>query len=299
MNFQEAKKIKITDILSDLNYLPRRNYSNGNTSYLSPFRDEKTPSLFVHDEKNIFYDFSSGVGGSVIEFVCNLYHILPVDALRKIEEFSVSVSLPFPNKQAAIALRSNKACDYSDKLEVLRIDVIIEQALIHYISRRGINISIAKTYLQECHYTRGINQFYSLAFANDVNGYELNSHSSKTNKSFKSCHGRKYQTTIPGTDISLNVVHVFEGFFDFLSYLQHTLQTKPKEMCIILNSVAMLSNISGLLKTYSLINVYFDNDAAGEHAYNTLCNSHPNTINQAKLIYPGFKDYNLWLVNRK
>ncbi len=299
MNFKEAKKIKITDILSELNYSPRRNYSNGNTSYLSPFRDEKTPSLFVHDEKNIFYDFSSGKGGSVIEFVCNLYHILPVDALLKIEKFSLSVSLSVPDKQSALPFRSNKAIDNTDKLEVLRIDVIIEQALIHYIIRRGINITIAKTYLQECHYKRGTNQFYSLAFANDVNGYELNSHSFRTNKSFKSCHGRKYQTTIPGTDKSLNVAHVFEGFFDFLSYLQHTSQTKPKEICIILNSVAMLSNITGLLMTYSLIKVYFDNDAAGEHAYNTLSNSHPNTINQAKLIYPGFKDYNLWLISRK
>ncbi len=36
---------------------------------LSPFTNEKTPSFYVNDQKGIFKDFSSGMGGDVIKFV--------------------------------------------------------------------------------------------------------------------------------------------------------------------------------------------------------------------------------------
>lgn len=36
---------------------------------LSPLKDEKTPSFSIRNDSNIFYDFSSGQGGTVINFV--------------------------------------------------------------------------------------------------------------------------------------------------------------------------------------------------------------------------------------
>ena len=35
---------------------------------LSPFKEERTPSFSVSPVKNMFYDFSSGIGGNVIKF---------------------------------------------------------------------------------------------------------------------------------------------------------------------------------------------------------------------------------------
>src|ERR1019366_2340490 len=36
---------------------------------LSPFSEEKTPSLFVNDQKKMWFDFSSGKNGDVFDFV--------------------------------------------------------------------------------------------------------------------------------------------------------------------------------------------------------------------------------------
>ena len=36
---------------------------------LSPFQQEKTPSFFVNDEKQAWFDFSSGLNGNIFDFV--------------------------------------------------------------------------------------------------------------------------------------------------------------------------------------------------------------------------------------
>ncbi len=36
---------------------------------LSPFNKEKTPSFFVNDQKQAWFDFSSGKNGSIFDFV--------------------------------------------------------------------------------------------------------------------------------------------------------------------------------------------------------------------------------------
>lgn len=41
---------------------------------LSPFTDEQTPSFSVHPDKNVFHDFSSGIGGTVIRFAMTYHH---------------------------------------------------------------------------------------------------------------------------------------------------------------------------------------------------------------------------------
>lgn len=40
---------------------------------LSPFKDEKTPSFSVNDEEHIFFDYSSGKGGNILNFIM-AYH---------------------------------------------------------------------------------------------------------------------------------------------------------------------------------------------------------------------------------
>ena len=36
---------------------------------LSPFNQEKTPSFFVNDQKQAWFDFSSGKNGSIFDFI--------------------------------------------------------------------------------------------------------------------------------------------------------------------------------------------------------------------------------------
>ena len=39
---------------------------------LSPFNKEKTPSFFVNDQKQAWFDFSSGKNGSIFDFVMEI-----------------------------------------------------------------------------------------------------------------------------------------------------------------------------------------------------------------------------------
>ena len=46
---------------------------NGEMFGLSPFREENTPSFSITPDTQLFYDFSSGIGGNVLTFI-QKYH---------------------------------------------------------------------------------------------------------------------------------------------------------------------------------------------------------------------------------
>ena len=96
---------RIEEVIGDFVQLKR---SGSNLKGLSPFTAERTPSFFVSPAKQIFKDFSSGKGGSVITFLMELEAMTYPEALRwlarryniEIEEEEVN-----PEQQAAADLR--------------------------------------------------------------------------------------------------------------------------------------------------------------------------------------------------
>ena len=63
----EAKQIDLVDYLAALGHQPQK-IRNQDYWYLSPFRDEKTPSFKVNRSKNVWYDHGIGKGGNLIDF---------------------------------------------------------------------------------------------------------------------------------------------------------------------------------------------------------------------------------------
>lgn len=53
---------------------------------LSPFTNEKTPSFYVNDQKGIFKDFSSGLGGDIIKFVQETERLEFMEAVAQLAE---------------------------------------------------------------------------------------------------------------------------------------------------------------------------------------------------------------------
>ena len=53
---------------------------------LSPFTNEKSPSFYVNDQKRIFKDFSSGIGGDVISFVMETERLSFMEAVEKLAD---------------------------------------------------------------------------------------------------------------------------------------------------------------------------------------------------------------------
>ncbi|MCB9972220.1 MAG: DNA primase [Hyphomonas sp.] len=67
---------------------------------LSPFTNEKTPSFYVNDQKRIFKDFSSGMGGDVISFVMETERLTFMEAVEKLAE-EAGMQLPKASPEAA------------------------------------------------------------------------------------------------------------------------------------------------------------------------------------------------------
>src|ERR1700755_3681430 len=52
---------------------------------LSPFQQEKTPSFTVNDQKQFYYDFSSGKHGNIFDFVMETEGVSFVEAVERLD----------------------------------------------------------------------------------------------------------------------------------------------------------------------------------------------------------------------
>ena len=69
MNYEEIRRrISIRAYLAVRGIKPRRERGN-RSMYLSLLREERTPSFSVSYDKNLWHDFGTGEGGSIIDLV--------------------------------------------------------------------------------------------------------------------------------------------------------------------------------------------------------------------------------------
>ena len=66
-SYKEAKQIDLVEYLSGLGFKPAKIRGN-NYWYLSPLRDEKTPSFKIDRKINCWYDHGIGKGGNLVDF---------------------------------------------------------------------------------------------------------------------------------------------------------------------------------------------------------------------------------------
>lgn len=74
------ERIKMSDILLKYNFEPNRS-----GFIYCPFHNEKTPSLKIYKHDRGWYCFGCGKGGSVIDFVMNLFRLNLGQAISKID----------------------------------------------------------------------------------------------------------------------------------------------------------------------------------------------------------------------
>lgn len=84
MNIKELNRIPIKDYLAGRGLHPKRDKGYYGM-YFSPFRIEKTPSLKVDFDKNLWIDFGSGEEGTLIDMVMKLQGCSFKEAAEKLE----------------------------------------------------------------------------------------------------------------------------------------------------------------------------------------------------------------------
>lgn len=131
MNISELiERIDILEYISQFCELEDK--QNGEYWGLSPLKDERTPSFSVTPELQRFYDFSTGKGGNVLDFVCHYYKCdfrKGYDILKEYAGVDEEISNERPKRlQATEIAKRFKASDRKQKESksvVLREDYMI------------------------------------------------------------------------------------------------------------------------------------------------------------------------------
>ena len=286
MNYEEIKRhISIRAYLAARGILPQ--WERGNRGmYLSPLRKERTASFSVSYDKNLCHDFGTGEGGSIIDLVARMEGCSEIEAARRLNERNTGTFVPL----SVEPLRANEPTP--SRLAILSDRELTHPALLGYLTGRGIDPAIARTYCREVRYTIGGKEYFAIGFRNDAGGWELR------NPLFKGSSTPKNITTL---DNSSDTAMVFEGFIDFLSYLSLKGNLSPSIDTAVLNSVTNLQKAVPFLARHSVIHAFLDNDDAGRKALARLEESVPSSeVIDQSVFYRDYKDLNdYWQEKRR
>lgn len=276
LSCSEAKQKDLVDYLSGLGHDPSK-ISGKNYWYLSPLRTEKTASFKVDRKLNCWYDHGLGKGGNLIDFGI-IYHQCSVKQF--LEKFTASFS---PHRQPFTVGKINE----DPALKIISVNRITSLVLFRYLDQRRIDISVAEKYCKEVIFTINKKEFTAIGFSNDKGGFELR------NSWFKGSSSPKTITSFKNGSKHLSV---FEGFFNFLSFLGiQNLQSNGMDF-LVLNSVSFFNASRPLMEQYEYIHLYLDRDRTGQN-FTRLAQSINNKYQDESRLYNGYKDINAWIMH--
>ena len=177
----------------------------------------------------------------------------------------------------------------------LRVGELSSPALIAYLQERGINIELAKRECRELRFMNADKPYFAIGFPNMTGGYEVR------NRYFKGCVAPKDITHIRQQGEPRNVCYLFEGFMDYLSFLTIRTSNHPdhprlsEQDYMVLNSVSNIGKAEQLLRQYSRIGSFLDNDHAGRNAYDNLKRILGDRLQDMSIHYAGYNDLNEYL----
>lgn len=282
MTTKEINSIKISDYLKTIGINPvKEKISTG--LFNSPFREDKNPSFKVDYQKNQWYDFSSGFGGSLIDLIMKIHQCNCSEAIR----FAETVLAVKCHVTPSFSFQGRPSYTHTQTIVISEVGKLNHPSLLQYLQYRAIDLTIATQYLSEVHYSIGDKKYFGIGFENDLHGYEIR------NKYFKGGCSPKSITTIDNNHPSC---FVFEGFMDYLTYLTLNSIPKPEENVLVLNSVIHLSKAADFLKRHTAVHCYLDNDNAGVNALDRIKEMGIIEVVDHSSEYHPYKDLNEYLM---
>ncbi len=280
------KNISIKNYLAERGVTPSKETAK-DSSYLSPLRNEKTPSFHVDHDKNLWFDFGIGEGGSIIDLVMRLDGCSVGEAFRKLEYDNY-----YMNNSQLMKIESSYSKERSSHI-IESVGMIENPNLINYLKERKIDLEVANSYCREVHYSLNDKSYYAIGFENDKGGWELR------NKFFKSSSAPKAITS----DIDFGRdCYIFEGFMDLLSYKtmeKHRGVTTQLYDFVVLNSVSLLSEIViNYISCAGKIHTFLDNDAGGDRTRKKLESHFEDNLINRSTEYSECNDLNEYLMTK-
>ena len=282
MNSKDINRFPIREYLAGLNIYPakERGYYG---MFHSPFREDNDASMKVDYNKNLWIDYGSNEGGTLIDLVMRIESCSAREAMQKLEQhLSGTPSFSFQgNNPLKEEVKPEPA------IQITGVATLSNSSLVDYLRERKINIDVAKLHCKEIAYSVNGKPYFAIGFPNDAGGYELR------NKYFKGCTSKAITSHTTGQ----NTCQVFEGFMDYLSFLTMKNRQQSPADVIILNSLTNLPKAVNALAGYKSIALFLDNDEAGKRAVQNLRSVYKEVIDQSA-HYANRKDLNEYLCNR-
>lgn len=279
MTTQEAKNIDLQYYFFSLGFEPKKVRQN-TFWYYSPFREETTPSFKI--QGNLWHDFGSGEGGTIIDFGTKYF------------QCSISDFLKILRDKSKIVLNSHSSFSQLDAnlgLTIKKVKPLQNKALLDYLASRSIEISIAQKYCQEMYYVTNGKHYFGLCFRNDKGGYEIR------NKYFKGSTTPKCYTHLKFSQVHLLVL---EGFMDFLSALtMYQCFDKPPFDILVLNSLSLFKQTTAVLQSYESVLLLLDTDDSGRKVTEEIRQINPTKIKDISYFLETYKDVNDYLMNNQ
>ena len=301
MTIDEIKSASLISYLAVHNYTLVKQHGH-KFWYLSPLHEEKNASFKVDSNTNLWYDFGLSKGGNIITLVKEMNPALSMhEVLKKLESEILTYGLlkkGITVDNSTLPLRTAFDSNVVNKSDDTIIECLIPIGHYHlrnYLQMRRIDLSVAEIYCREVHYKlpHTGKSYYGISFENVEGGMEVR------NRFFKRCIGKKsYSYIRKDVSLSSNECCVFEGFFDFLTYM--TLKKRGDSLIcidqesdyIILNSVAVVKRTFDVLKQYSVIHCFLDNDKAGHDTMKIIKAEFPDSSVDESYRYSGYEDIN-------
>ncbi len=288
--YEEKGVLLSTPIEAVLSFYGKDTSHDRTYHYFSPFREETNRSFHVNPRKNVWYDFGFAEGGGVLSLIVKLSGCSNEEAFDILAQMNTSF-IP------SYAYRSPSSARKEPERSIV-IDHIAKEfrrrSLLRYASERGISKETLDRYCVQVIYHSVYSPNFkhaAIGFINQSGGYVLRSNS------VKKCSASDI-SIIPGVE-QADTVAVFEGFFDFLSWIEDQgIDQLPCDICV-LNSVSNLKRALEFLSSHKEIHLYLDNDRAGSDAaaqIECFCVNDDTRVVSMSHLFDGYKDYNEMLI---
>ncbi|MFW0736446.1 toprim domain-containing protein [Flavobacterium sp. T12S277] len=290
-NCKIANQIDLVEYLETLGYEPLK-IKNQDYWYLSPFRNENTPSFKVNQKLNSWYDHGIGKGGNVVDFGIEYFRCTVSEFLQLLNGNSISsgVSLSSKNDKRQFSnsrIANEKKDNPLDKIVIVDVRTLESKALLDYLDKRSISQEIARHYCKEIDFYLNNRKHTAIGFQNISGGYELR------NENFKGSSSPKDITFI---DNQAKSVVVFEGFFDYLSYkMMNQKSVNLQTNSLILNSLSFFNKSVQLMEKHERVDLYLDRDSGGLKFTREALQRDSTKYTDQSFLYEQKKDLNEWL----
>jgi len=279
MNCKQFNTTPLEEVLASLGHLPTKQ-NEKEAWFLNPFGTETQASFKLDKKLNLWYLFSEGIGGNNTDFMLKYLNT----SLKEVLEWAEKQNFSSFQPQKDIHLQKS-----IPNYQITKITELQNKNLKNYLLQRGLSSGVYP-FIKEVHFTIKDKNLYAVGFENLSKGWELR------NSFYKGSLLKKDISIINFNRMDDNKkVVVFEGFIDALSFIE--MQKKYKGDLLVMNSIALLDKTKKYLKNYSEINLFLDNDRAGESCKSTILKSFPSAKDYSDL-YKKYKDLNEYLIEK-